>query len=240
MELKDTQQNWDKLARTDPLYGVASDPEKRGRKWDEAEFFSTGVAQIDAMLEYGRMRGIRIPGGKALDFGCGVGRLSQALSRHFDSVTGVDISPKMVELAKAYDKTGGKCLFLLNEKNDLSIFGDGAFDFVFTDMVLQHMAPRYALDYIREFARVVKKGGLMVFQLPEKAQYPGARVFLKKLVPKQLVMLYRRLRYGKDHPADIEVEMNGVNKKEVISILAGLGLTVLDHGGRYYWAGKSI
>jgi ubiquinone/menaquinone biosynthesis C-methylase UbiE len=238
MELKDTQKNWDKLARTDPLYGVASDPEKRGRKWDENEFFSTGVTQIDSMLEYGRAHGIRIPGGKVMDFGCGVGRLSQALSRHFDSVTGVDISPRMVELAKSYDKSGGKCAFLLNEKNDLTIFGDGIFDFIFTDMVLQHMAPRYALDYIREFARVLKNDGLMVFQLPQKAQYAGARVFFKKFVPKQMVNLYRRLKYGKDHTVDIEVEMNGVSKKDVISTLAGLGLTVLDHGGRYYWAGK--
>ena len=54
----------------------------------------------------------RRPGGSpaarrsALDFGCGIGRLSQALAEHFDQVYGVDISPKMIELARAAQSQG--------------------------------------------------------------------------------------------------------------------------------------
>lgn len=240
MELNETEKNWDKLAQNDPLYGVASDPGKLGNKWDEKEFFLTGVQLIESMLDYGTGRSIKIPGGKALDFGCGVGRLSQALSHRFDSVTGVDISPTMIKLAREYDKSGGICGFVLNEKNDLSIFAGESFDFIFTDMVLQHMATRYAVDYIKEFARVLKKGGLLVFQLPDKPQYSQARIFLKKFVPRAVLLFYRRLKYGHAHTADVEVEMNGIDKKEVIKLLTGLGLKVLDSGARYYWAGKPL
>ncbi|MGD0565808.1 MAG: class I SAM-dependent methyltransferase [Candidatus Goldiibacteriota bacterium] len=240
MELKDTRKNWDKLAQIDPFYGVASDPVKLGRKWEEKEFFLTGVQLIDAMLGYGAEKSIKIPDGNALDFGCGVGRLSQALSHRFEHVTGVDISATMIKLAREHDKSGGRCSFVLNEKNDLSVFAGETFDFVFTDMVLQHLDPRYAVDYIREFARVLKKGGLLVFQLPEKAQYSSVRVFLKKFVSKPLLVLYRRLKYGRSHTADVEVEMNGIDKKEVISMLDGLGLKVLDAEARYYWAEKPL
>ena len=45
-------------------------------------------------------RDIPLGKGKALDFGCGVGRLSQALADYFDRVVGADVSPTMIGLAR--------------------------------------------------------------------------------------------------------------------------------------------
>lgn len=47
-----------------------------------------------ATLGHPRERGV------ALDFGCGVGRLTRALAAFFDRATGVDISSSMIEEAK--------------------------------------------------------------------------------------------------------------------------------------------
>lgn len=64
---------------------------------------------MDALIEYVRSLNIDCPRKHALDFGCGVGRLTQALAAHFDEVTGVDISPSMIKLAKKYSRHGDGC-----------------------------------------------------------------------------------------------------------------------------------
>lgn len=189
MELKETQKNWDELGATDPLYGVLSHDGKSGSRWEEAEFFATGREEIDALLRQADARGYGLVKGRALDFGCGVGRLSQALAGHFEAVVGLDIAPSMLERAKAYNRVGARCEYLLNEAPDLKLFPDASFDFVYSHIVLQHMAARYALAYVSEFVRVLKPEGLLVFQVPERAQYSTLRLAMKAFLPKRLLFL---------------------------------------------------
>jgi len=88
---------------------------------------------------------------KALDFGCGVGRLTQALAVYFDEVYGVDISPSMIELAKKYNRYPDKCFYLINEDNQLRQFQDNTFDFIYTVITFQHIEPKYTREYIKSF-----------------------------------------------------------------------------------------
>jgi 2-polyprenyl-3-methyl-5-hydroxy-6-metoxy-1,4-benzoquinol methylase len=92
--------NWTKWGEIDPLWAILSDPKKRGNKWDSEEFFDTGRKKVEEDLEWLAQRGLRLHFGKALDFGCGVGRLTRALSSYFTEVHGVDISPSMIDKAK--------------------------------------------------------------------------------------------------------------------------------------------
>jgi SAM-dependent methyltransferase len=64
-----------------------------------------------------------------------------------------------------YNRHAGKCQYHLNETPDLGLFGDSTFDFVYSVLVLQHMAPEYAKAYLRELIRVLVPGGLLVFQM---------------------------------------------------------------------------
>ncbi len=80
MELKRLQRNWDNLGRTDPLWAVLTDPEKKGNRWQLAEFFATGVGEVSALLRWIEPVGVSLRRAKALDFGCDVGRLTQALA----------------------------------------------------------------------------------------------------------------------------------------------------------------
>src|SRR4051812_46865197 len=89
--------------------------------------------------------------GRALDFGCGVGRLTQALARHFTHVTGIDISEQMLDLARQYNRHGERVEYALNTRPDLSQWPDHTFDFVYSIITLQHMEPVYARRYIAEF-----------------------------------------------------------------------------------------
>jgi SAM-dependent methyltransferase len=160
------QRVWNRLGRKDPLWAVLTDARYKDGRWDPDALFAIGVAQIDEILLKAQQRHLTFGRQAALDFGCGVGRLSQALARDFESVVGIDIAASMIAEAQRRNKFGSKCKFIVNNRPDLSAFLDGSFDFVVTLLVLQHIEPRYAKHYIAEFVRVLRSDGLIVFQVP--------------------------------------------------------------------------
>jgi len=167
--LKELQKNWDIFGQEDPLWAVCSAPEKKNNKWDTQEFFQTGVARIDRLRRWMDDNGLPMQRKTALDFGCGVGRLTQALCGHFDACVGVDIAPSMIKKAKEFNQHGRKCVYRLNEENNLQAFPNGSFDLIYTEHVLQHIRPQVALRYIAEFIRILKPGGLACFHCPSRA-----------------------------------------------------------------------
>jgi SAM-dependent methyltransferase len=195
MELADLQKNWNEFGKRDPLWAILTDPAKQGNRWSSDEFFQTGRREITALLAHLHSLSIAPPTGRALDFGCGVGRLTQALAMHFDSVTGIDIAPSMLELAERYNAHGPRCSYLLNEENNLHIFAEDTFAFVYSNYTLQHMPPEHATRYITEFIRVLRPGGIAVFQLPS-ATVRTAREHIKAALPPRLLHLARRVSHG--------------------------------------------
>jgi SAM-dependent methyltransferase len=154
--------DWEDLAHVDPFFAILTTKGKEFGKWDQDEFFSTGQAVIDPLME---SCGLSLgDNGRALDFGCGAGRLSRTLRRYFGEVYGVDISEEMVRLAKRLTPS---CNFVVNRSDDLKVFSDDYFDFIYSNIVLQHQPTKeMARAYIREFIRVVKPTGTIVFQIP--------------------------------------------------------------------------
>jgi ubiquinone/menaquinone biosynthesis C-methylase UbiE len=57
------------------------------------------------------------------------------------------------------------CRFVVNAAPDLEQFESGSFDFVYSSLVLQHMPSAEIVEkYVGEFLRVLRPGGLAVFQ----------------------------------------------------------------------------
>jgi ubiquinone/menaquinone biosynthesis C-methylase UbiE len=228
VDLKALQRNWDELGRTDPLWAVLTAPCKRGGGWDLGEFLQTGVETVDALMRYIEGLGVGVGRGRALDFGCGVGRLTQPLARYFEEVEGVDIAPSMVELAERYNRQGGKCRFHVNASGDLSIFVDESFDFVLSLITLQHMPPAHAERFIVEFLRVLRPSGVSIFQtageptLQRRSAIAAARRVLRRLVPERLILLYRKLRYGH------LIDMYGMRPDQVRTLVEGNGGEIVD------------
>jgi len=166
MELKEVGLNWDEFGKQDPLWAILTDPRYRGNRWDPDKFFETGRSQITGVMSELDRLGVKVPRGRALDFGCGVGRLTQALCGHFDQCSGVDIAPSMLAQAERFNKYGSRCRYFLNQTDNLHLFPDNSFDLVFSVIVLQHVEPESAKRYIREFFRILSPGGLVVFQVP--------------------------------------------------------------------------
>ncbi len=170
MSLKDVQKAFEKVGGEDPLWAILTDNKKRGGKWDTKDFFTSGRKEINEIMDYLDNLDITVNRGNAFDFGCGVGRLTQSLCYHFERVTGVDISNTMIENAKKFNKYGDNCTYITNVESHLKCLETGTFDFVYTNIVLQHMPPRYQVIYIREFFRILKPGGTALFQVRTVAE----------------------------------------------------------------------
>lgn len=166
MDLERLQRDWNDLARKDAMWAVLTGPLGAERRWDPAAFFKTGTDEIASLLDRLRAAGAMPALDRALDFGCGVGRLTQALGGHFARTDGVDISAVMIEQARRLSRRAAACHYHLNTAGDLALFGDATFDFIYSSITLQHMAPEFSRRYIGEFFRVARPGGVAVFQIP--------------------------------------------------------------------------
>lgn len=81
--------------------------------------------------------------GKTLDLGCGIGRLTMGY--------GVDVSPKMLKLAKKGNE------YKLGNGSKIP-YPNNFFDSVFSVFMFQHIPDNSKLNYIKEVYRVLNKG----------------------------------------------------------------------------------
>ena len=163
---KTQARNWETFGRRDPLFGVLSDPAKANGRWDVDEFFNSGRAHVAKLFRILAEHGVTVTAGQALDFGCGVGRLTLPIGERFEHTVGVDVAPSMIRLAQRHNTAASRCEFVVNTDPDLRRFQAGTFDFVHSCLVLQHIPPDVSTRYIAEFLRVARPGGLVVFQVP--------------------------------------------------------------------------
>lgn len=149
---------------------MLSDPEHKFGRWDDHEFFATGEREVAERLAAAAELGLPEGHESALDFGCGLGRVARALGRRFGDCVGVDISEAMVARARELNADESSVRFVLNDRPDLSLFDDRSFDLVYSSLVLQHLPTRdHVAACLRELARVLREGGVLVFQLPSQA-----------------------------------------------------------------------
>ncbi len=226
MSLKHVQRTYEKLGQEAPLYAVLSE---RGYRQDPESFFASGREEIAAELDHVRGLALELRLGRALDFGCGVGRLSQALCEPFERVDGIDISDSMIRKAREFNRFGDRCNYQVNVNDDLRLFEDDQFDFVYSNITLQHIPPEYALRYIAEFIRILRPGGIALFHVPSgKSHRPGsigAKLYTLRRV--WLRRLWKRLR---GRPA---VDMHYIGQDVVQDVIADNGgrlVDVVQHG----------
>jgi SAM-dependent methyltransferase len=216
-------ENWNDLGRNDPLWAVLFDPTKKDGAWDEDEFYATGKAQIEELFNDLGSLGATVRMESALDFGCGVGRLTQALASYFNAVCGVDIAPSMIDRAREHNGFGDRCEYRLNVSSRLDGIDDSLFDFVHTDRVLQHIEAALAKGYIRELYRVLNPGGVLVF-VEASAWSRSWRGVIVSLVPASAMNALRRLRYRRRGVMELHV----LPVADVEALITDLGGHMLD------------
>jgi SAM-dependent methyltransferase len=157
--------DWNQRAREDPHYYVAFG----GRDQDEESFLAT-AADVLRFLESELRRlpiqsrdrqGAVVNYGRALEIGCGPGRLMKPLSRHFSEIHGVDVSDEMIRLAGERLRDIPHAHVRANNGATLGQFADQWFDFVYSYAVFQHIPSReVVLEYMNEIRRVLTPGGI--------------------------------------------------------------------------------
>lgn len=164
-ELDRVRRTWQQLGSDDPLWAVLSSPDKRGGRWDIDEFFASGRGEIDNQLDI-VLPPLGLPKQRrlAVDFGCGAGRLTRALGRHFSCVIGLDVSASMVRTARRLNADVSNIAFRENGGTRLEIVADRSVDFLSCCIVLQHIPASLQIAYIAEFFRVLAPGGVAMFQ----------------------------------------------------------------------------
>lgn len=245
---------WNSLGERDPLGAVLTRP-TASLRWSEHEFFQTGRADVDRLMRDVARRAPWLGMGRALDFGCGVGRITVALSDHFAEVHGVDLADSMIARAQRTHQVSrvlDRCHFHVNRRPHLRRFRTGTFDLVYSRLVLQHIPPELVRRYIPELVRVLAPGGLLVFQLPTVITDPRRAFFdspvhgrFKRALPGRVVRAYRTLKYPLSRPAATGMEMFGLARDTVVELVDRAGARMLamsadaSHGtsepGYEYW-----
>lgn len=198
---RDTDADWRELGATQPYWGVLTHPSYRTENLTAQAleaFYRSGAEHMAQLADQAeRLTGAR-PGGRALDFGCGAGRLTEAMCAHAAGVIGYDISPGMLDEAR---KRG--------TADYVGELPDGPFDWINSYIVLQHIPPARGMALIGDLLDRLAPGGLLSLQLtvwrdarhgpPTPAPRTGWRAFVPPFLrrsktpptpPKGLVMMF--------------------------------------------------
>ncbi len=155
--------DWNRRAKEDAHYYVAFGRHEQ----DEDEFLATAsdvLRGFDRELKRG-LPGTNPRARRALEIGCGPGRLMKPLSQKFGEIHGVDVSDEMIALACERLRSIPHAHPHVGSGADLRQFADDSFDFIYSYAVFQHIPSKdVVLSYLHDAARVLKPGGLMRFQ----------------------------------------------------------------------------
>lgn len=228
MSLERQKEDWDHLGRVDPLWAIYTKPDKKFGAWESEEFFLTGVQDVERVMSVAAALGLPARRELALDFGCGVGRLTRALAAYFEQCYGVDISESMILRARELNAAIPRCTFWVNAAEHLRMFPDNHFDMIYTKWVLQHLPSKDAIKtYVSEFVRTLKADGLLVFQL--RTRLP----LVVRIQPRRrLHGLLRALGVGgkfcHERLGLDPMRMTAIPEAEVAELLSAIGARVLE------------
>ena len=240
MKLRRFGAAWDYFGQTNALGAILTGTDGRLASWDAEAFFAAGKADADRFVAALKALAPAVSMRRALDFGCGVGRVTRALADHFESVVGVDVSGPMIERARQLN-ADPRCDYVLNKAPHLACVGDGEFTVVYSRLVLQHIRPTLVRRYIPELVRVLAPGGVLMFQLPDviRPDTGAGRALsgeplpvlahFKRRVPWPVVVAWRDLKgqrvAGLHKP---EMQMYGVAPDDVLGAMRSAGGRLLD------------
>jgi len=181
---------WRKLGKDDPYFGVVSMDKFRGRSLSADlldEFFKSGddhAAWVFQMLS--EMLGRPLQPKRAYDFGCGVGRCAIPIASRSESAVGTDVSDDMLAEARLNcERLKVTNLELKNVGSDLTTL-EGPFDFIHSFIVFQHIHPSRGLPIVKQMLERLEQGGCGCLQFVysrDASALVRLAGWLRKMVP---------------------------------------------------------
>lgn len=237
----DSDSSWKKIGQLDPYYGVLTLDKYRKVNLHEQiieDFFRSGDDHINSLLSLIEKRFGVIPHGRALDFGCGVGRLAIPLAAraNFKEVIGADISEGMLIEARQNALARGLVNIDFVITDDALNQLPGTFDFIHSFIVFQHIPIGRGESIIMRLIDKLSSGGIAVLQMPlVRKSSPVRRFFSFARANIGIVNAFFNLTHGKPL-AEPLMQMNLYNANKIIEILyksgiASTSLEIFEEGG---------
>lgn len=224
--MNEMRERWDLRAQTDAVAYIEANrdvPDLEG-------FFALGEHFVQVLADPVL---VGLARNRALDLGCGLGRITRALAERFEEVLAVDVSAEMVRRAEAlhpaaefpsisFHATDGVSLPLENE----------SVDFVFSYEVFQHLPSREVMRLnLLEVARVLRPDGLALIHVhrpPGTAAYWLERA--KRAVPDRIWSRLKRA-LGRGDPLTSDATFRGtapLRRDDIEELWTSAGLTVAE------------
>jgi len=158
----DMREFWDERAREDPFFFVDNrlaygDP-------DLDRFWAGGREDVEGLLAAVEVE--IDPEASIVEIGCGVGRLTRVLAARGRDVRALDVSERMLSLAREHNPGLDNVEWILGDGASLSGVASASADVCFSHVVFQHIPdPAITLGYVAEIGRVLRPGGWAAFQV---------------------------------------------------------------------------
>lgn len=157
---------WERYARAEPYWAVLTEPRfASGVITTEAieAFYASGRQHVAGVMATARAHGTGtfVPA-RALDFGCGSGRLVIPLAEDGCDVIGIDVAPSMLAEAAKQARARGleaRCTFIEADAVDWQALA-GTCDLVHSYIVFQHIPPEEGLPLLERLLACLAPGGV--------------------------------------------------------------------------------
>jgi SAM-dependent methyltransferase len=231
-----SDKEWERIGRKEPFYGVWTDESfLTALRDDQAEerFWLSGERHIQSVFHFvwAHLKPNFSPR-NALDFGCGVGRITIPMAEKCVEVLGVDVSTSMLDVAQKQltEKSIGNVS--LAHSSDGLFPGPDRFDFIHSYIVFQHIAPSQGYRILDQLLARLASGGIGVvhFSFDNYKRSIWLRRLHQLPVGKQIGNCLRGKRLSEPVMQMNEYDMNHVMSR-IKSIADGeVHIEFTDHG----------
>lgn len=207
---------WTRLAEAEPHWAVLTNGSftRSNIATHRNAFYDSGRNDVDRFAAFLARSGVALPtGARCLELGCGVGRVTGWLAGRVGQVTGVDIAPPMLRLAEEHLRGLGADNVSLAHLDSIDRLATlGAFDILFSVLVIQHNPPPVMAQLLRTALGTLVPGGIAYFQLPTHA--PDYR--------------FDAAEYLARAPGDHGMEMHALPQHTLFDLLGDAGFRLLE------------
>jgi 2-polyprenyl-3-methyl-5-hydroxy-6-metoxy-1,4-benzoquinol methylase len=230
---RDTDRDWNALAAADPYWAVLTRDQFRGMVPTDRDrldaFLQSGHEHVSLIWEAVEAALVKpFAPARALDFGCGVGRVAIPLAERCASVLALDVADAMLVRARELCEQRQVTNVRLAKSDDRLSEIDGRFDLIHSFIVFQHIPVQRGLRLIRRLTELMAADGVGVIHVlyhnPDMSKLPAR---LTKTAWRKAKRPFRSVP---------QMQMNAYPLNEVFRIIqevAGGPIQVLptDHGG---------
>lgn len=176
-EMRSSSTEWEQYGEREPYFAVLTDERFLRDRIDLDEFYATGEADVARLFaDIGQPFDPK----SALDFGCGVGRLTRALTQRVPVVVGCDAAESMLQLARAAVPSATFATELPDQR----------FDLVCSLIVFQHIPVPAGMAIVERLLGMVDAGGVAALHFTFRRP-GGALRRLARRVRARLPLLHR-------------------------------------------------